>query len=188
MASLILMGIKHCGKSTQARILAKELALPFYDTDDVIEELCGKSPREIMRQGGQDAFYKAESDACRAIAERIKNGSAVIATGGGISCNATALDILHPLGKFIFLEADEKVVSERIIKEIKIAPDGSLSNVPAYIAKKNPHSIKDVRTIFHSFYEERTLLYSKIADASVFMTNASKEVNASLILETLKEF
>ena len=32
-------------------------------------------------------------------------------------------------------------------EEIKVAKDGSLSNMPAYIAKKNPRTIKEARKI-----------------------------------------
>ena len=39
MKSIILMGIKHCGKSTQGRLLGGMLSLPFMDTDDVIGDV-----------------------------------------------------------------------------------------------------------------------------------------------------
>ena len=45
--SIVLMGIKHCGKSTQGRIISKKLSVPFFDTDDVILEMTGKTPRQI---------------------------------------------------------------------------------------------------------------------------------------------
>ena len=50
MASIILMGIKHCGKSTQAALISKKLNMPKYDTDDVVEKLSGKTPRELYVQ------------------------------------------------------------------------------------------------------------------------------------------
>ncbi|MBQ7166675.1 MAG: shikimate kinase, partial [Treponema sp.] len=47
MDCIILIGIKHCGKSTQARLLSRELGAASYDTDDIIGDMTGKSPREI---------------------------------------------------------------------------------------------------------------------------------------------
>ncbi|WP_191014265.1 shikimate kinase [Treponema zioleckii] len=41
---LILMGIKHCGKSTQGKLLANHFDCNFFDTDDVILELTKKNP------------------------------------------------------------------------------------------------------------------------------------------------
>lgn len=83
---IILMGIKHCGKSTQGRMLGKDLGAPFYDTDTVIKKISGKSPREIFLEEGKDGFMEKEKDACFAIAQEIEEKQikkVVIATGGG---------------------------------------------------------------------------------------------------------
>jgi shikimate kinase len=201
---LILLGIKHCGKSTQGKRLAAHYGCPFYDTDDVIKEMTGLSPRELYSLQGEDAFLKAETAACqklvstlsadtRKISYSTESGvsakagklSAVIATGGGICNNKAALDVLHDIGFFVFLYAPEKVAADRIAREIVINKDGSLSGVPAYIEKKNPHSVDDVREIFHDFYVERTNLYMGIARVDVCMMPVSKEENTQRILEAL---
>jgi len=112
MSSIILLGIKHCGKSTQGRLLSKHFNCDFYDTDDEITALTGKSPREIYTDQGKDAFLAAEKDACQKLVERLAAQdkkdqiSSVIATGGGICNNPQALEVLHKSGKFVFLNAD----------------------------------------------------------------------------------
>lgn len=185
--SLVLMGIKHCGKSTQGRLLAKKLSLPFFDTDTLIEEATGKSPRQIYNESGADAFKDAEYEACKKLADELsaKGTDAVIATGGGICMNERAVETLRSLGKCVFLIADEKLASDRIVREAVTEEDGTLSNLPAYIACKNPSTILDVRKIFHDFYVERTKLYSRIADLCVEMRQASKEENLARILDAL---
>ena len=70
MKSIILMGIKHCGKSTQAKLVAKELKMPVFDTDSLIEESTGFSPREIFSLKGEGAFKEAELEACRFLKEK----------------------------------------------------------------------------------------------------------------------
>ncbi|MEE3315022.1 MAG: shikimate kinase [Treponema sp.] len=187
MRSLILMGIKHCGKSTQGRLLAKKLALPFFDTDTVIEEMSGKSPRKIYNESGAEAFKEAEYEACKNLAEELKSKGtdAVIATGGGICTNPRAVEILKSLGTCIFLIADEKLAADRIVREAKLSDDGELCNLPAYIACKSPSTILDVRHIFHDFYVERTKLYSTIADISVKMQQLPKDENLKSILEAI---
>jgi len=184
MTSIILMGIKHCGKSTQGKILSEKLGLPFYDTDDLITENTGKTPRQIYDAGGQTAFILAETEACVKLAESLKKAekSAVIATGGGICNNPKALEALHPLGNFVFLNSEEKTACDRIVREIKKDEKGNMSNLPSYIAKKNPRSEEDVRNIFHEFFLERVKIYSEIADVTVQMTAESKSVNADKIL------
>ena len=186
MDSIILMGIKHCGKSTQGKILSKKLDVKFYDTDSVVEQMTGKTAREIYAQNGKDAFLDAELKACEFIASDAGNNKCVIATGGGICNNTKALEVLRKIGKFVFLNAQEKTACDRIVREVKIEKDGSLSNLPAYISKNNPHSLDEVRAIFHEFYVNRVKIYTQIADICVEMENAPKDVNALQICNALK--
>ena len=66
MSSIILLGIKHCGKSTQGKLLAKYFNCPFFDTDDEIEVLTGKSPRQIYTEQGKEARFKTRLEQIRA--------------------------------------------------------------------------------------------------------------------------
>ena len=94
--------------------------------------------------------------------------------------------MITKVSTFVFLNSQEKIAAKRILSEVKIEEDGSLSNMPAYIAKKNPHSLSEVRSIFHEFFEERVRMYKGIADFSVTMKNASKSINTEQILAALK--
>ncbi|MBQ0052730.1 MAG: hypothetical protein KBT11_11810 [Treponema sp.] len=186
MDSIILLGIKHCGKSTQGKLLSKHFGCPFFDTDDEVTALTGKSPREIYTEQGKDAFLEAEKNACQALAEKIGAEKCIIATGGGICNNQPALDALHKIGKFIFLNSDEETACNRIIREIQYEADGSMKNLPAYIAKENPSDITDVRKIFHNFYIERQKIYKSLSDIEIKLEHsASKQENLQKILETL---
>ena len=196
MSTIILLGIKHCGKSTQGKLLAKHYGCPFYDTDDEITALAGKNPREIYANLGKEAFLKAEKEACDALAKKILENSssesgvnAVIATGGGICNNPEALSTLHGIGKFIFMNVDEKTAANRIVWEIKYDSDGGMKNLPAYIANKNPKNVQDVRSIFHEFYEERKKIYEDLCDISVKLEHsATKYENLEkIITEVSKE-
>ncbi len=186
--SIILMGIKHCGKSTQGRIISKKLSVPFFDTDDVIFEMTGKTPRQIYTEFGNEGFQEAEEKACSFLLEKINSSAeknAVIATGGGICGNKKALDVLKKIGTFVFLKTPERIASFRVLREISVAQDGTLSNVPAFIAKKNPRSIADAKKIFHDFFIERELIYEQLADVVIDMSGSSKEANAAKIIEAV---
>ena len=186
--SIILMGIKHCGKSTQGRIISKKLSVPFFDTDDVIFEMTGKTPRQIYTELGNEGFQEAEEKACSFLLEKINSSAeknAVIATGGGICGNKKALDVLKKIGTFVFLKTSERIASFRVLREISVAQDGMLLNVPAFIAKKNPRSIADAKKIFHDFFIERELIYEQLADVVIDMSSSSKEANARKIIETV---
>ena len=189
MDCIILMGIKHCGKSTQARLLAQTFGIPSYDTDDLISGLTGKSPRDLYRDGGPGAFQAAEAEACRQLAARLMADGerAVIATGGGICNNEAALAALRPLGRFVFLNAPEDAAADRIIREARELPAGGFENLPAYIADKSPRSLLEIRSIFHAFYAERTARYARTADITVDMGRAGKEENAARIAALLAD-
>lgn len=186
--SIILMGIKHCGKSTQGRIISKKLSVPFFDTDDVIFEMTGKTPRQIYTELGNEGFQEAEEKACSFLLEKINSSAeknAVIATGGGICTNKKALDVLKKIGTFIFLKTPERIASFRVLREISVAQDGTLLNVPAFIAKKNPRSVADAKKIFHDFFIERECIYEQLADVVIDMSSSSKEANAAKIIESV---
>lgn len=177
--SYIFVGIKHSGKSTQGKFLAKRLGFPFYDTDEMITSETGKTPRQIYTENGADAFMKAETDACTKL--KLLNKNLIIATGGGICDNENALAILHELGKFIFIKIPEHVAANRITRKIYIRQDGSMTGVPAYIAKENPKNIDDIKKIFHGYYERRTQKYEQIADVSIDLQDAPAWKNANNI-------
>lgn len=186
--SIILMGIKHCGKSTQGRIISKKLSVPFFDTDDVIFEMTGKTPRQIYTELGNEVFQEAEEKACSFLLEKINSSAeknAVIATGGGICGNKKALDVLKKIGTFVFLRTPERIASFRVLREISVAQDGTLLNVPAFIAKKNPRSVADAKKIFHDFFIERECIYEQLADVVIDMSSSSKEANATKIIESV---
>ena len=182
--SLILMGIKHCGKTTQGKRLARHFGCDFFDTDDLILEQTGMTPRALYATQGSDAFLRAEENACRILSGR--HGSpCVVATGGGICNNAGAVELLRGMGTFVFLNADETTACDRIIREIHIQENGNLGNLPAYIARENPRSIDDVRKSFHRFYVARQSLYKAICDIRVDMKAAPKAENMAQILAAL---
>lgn len=177
--TLVLTGIKHCGKSTQGKLLSSYFGCGFFDTDDLVTEMTGKTPREIYSEEGRDAFMKAEFEACKFLAS--KDGVFVVSTGGGICNNESAVAELKKIGVFIFLNSDEATACDRIIKEAKILDNGELSNLPAYIAKENPKSIDDVRNSFHNFYVERQKIYKSLCDIEVEMLHLSKTENMERI-------
>ncbi len=184
-SAYILLGIKHSGKTTLGQMLADRFECAFFDTDAVITEQTGLFPRDIYASQGPAGFMIAEENACRTLAEKYTGKELVISTGGGICDNAPALNILRSMGTFIFLEVPENLAADRIIRKMTKSSDGTLGNLPAYIAKKNPDTENDVRTIFHDLYAARTETYRTIADVTVKLEDAPKNLNLDNILKAL---
>ncbi len=184
---IILLGIKHCGKSTLGRMLAAQFNCPFFDTDDIITEMTGSPPRKIYQEEGEQAFMEAEARACEHLEHHIASlgeDEYIIATGGGICNNQRALDSLQRLGFSLFLEVPEEIAAQRILDEIEWE-DGTMKNLPAYIASENPSTPEEVATIFSGFYKERTTRYRKLAQITCRLKGETPEENCQLLREAL---
>ena len=59
---IILCGFTSSGKTTIGQLLAKELDLPFFDTDQMITEQNHMTIREIFDKGGETLFRDMEHE------------------------------------------------------------------------------------------------------------------------------
>ncbi|MGP1459602.1 MAG: shikimate kinase [Treponema sp.] len=187
--SLILLGIKHSGKTTQGKLLARHFNLPFIDIDFVIEKMTGLSPRRLYTEKSAAAFMLAEENACKKTAELLDGKSAVIAAGGGICDNTPALVFLRPLGDFVYLCVPEKLAADRILAKAFKNYSAQWENLPAYIAAKNPVTEDECRAAFHDFYTARTAVYRAISDCTAVLCDnftSSKDGNFQKILAALE--
>ena len=174
MDSIIIVGMKHSGKSSLGKGLATNLSIPFFDTDAIIEEQTKLPVRQLFVEKGESAFKNAEVESCKFLENQFQNNtSLVIATGGGICDNPEAIKILKSIGKFVLLNVPEKTCLERILHNSQ--KTGSL---PGYISRENPKSQEDIKNIFHRFYERRMKSYREICDFEFYPNSvASKSQN-----------
>ncbi len=177
MKSIVLMGMKHCGKTTLGVMLARRLRLPFIDLDQVVErieeERLGSpvSAREIYRLRGREAFGELEARGLQEIAGGPARPPrrAVIALGGGTIENAEAMAVLADIGSFLYLEEDEDVLFRRI----------AAGGLPPFLEGGDP------RENFHRLYEKRTALYRRRADAVVSLRGRTPGEGLDAILKVL---
>ncbi len=80
MSPIVLVGVPGAGKTTVGKLLAKNLGIDFFDSDQVIESRAGKSVSDIFTQDGEPAFRKLEHDV---IVELLDSSNVVLALGGG---------------------------------------------------------------------------------------------------------
>lgn len=185
--TIIFMGCKSCGKSTQGKAIAQSFNLPFVDTDLVIEQNTGMSVRDFYTKNGASAFMQAEEKVCHELAESYADQSVVISTGGGICENAPALTVLKGLGTFVFLKLPVKVSVQRIMNRITVDECGNFHNVPSYIMVKNPKTLDEISALLTERFEQRTQSYQTIADIIVDIKNAPQEENLKVILGALNQ-
>lgn len=80
MTAVVLVGAPGAGKSTVGRRLARRWAVPFRDSDQMIESEAGKTVAEIFVDEGEPAFRVMERDV---IARALDAHEGVLALGGG---------------------------------------------------------------------------------------------------------
>ncbi len=163
---IVLIGVKHSGKTTAGKLFAEQLDLPFFDIDTIIERQNGKTCRELYSSEGVEAFQKAEAEACKFFIEASKNivsGASgikgVVAVGGGLCDNTSAIELLHPVGFFVYLDVPNHIAFERILQT-----SNSSKSIPATFMHANPQNEEDMRKIFYEQYERRSNSYRAIAD------------------------
>ncbi len=166
--SIVLMGMKHCGKSTLGTMVAERYACEFYDLDEAVEMLNGEpgvSVRDIYARYGKDVFQRLEAAAAQRIRE--KGGkSFVLALGGGTIENAQAMEHIRPMGRLIYLREKPEILFMRIEK----------NGIPPFLSKDDPF------TDFLKLYERRAALYEGEADLVVDLNaKGIEEAFASLI-------
>ncbi|MCO8167644.1 shikimate kinase AroK [Pseudomonas sp. 21LCFQ02] len=102
MRNLILVGPMGAGKSTIGRLLAKELRLPFKDSDKEIELRTGANIPWIFDREGEAGFREREQ---AVIGELCAADGLVLATGGGAVMREANRKALHAGGRVVYLHA-----------------------------------------------------------------------------------
>ncbi len=111
MASIFLVGMMGCGKTTVGRRLATRLGLVFIDVDREVELRCGVAITTIFDLEGEAGFRRRESTL---IDELTQRPSVVLATGGGAVLAADNRAWLRGRGTVVYLKASASDLWQRL--------------------------------------------------------------------------
>nr|WP_314477165.1 shikimate kinase AroK [uncultured Pseudomonas sp.] len=167
MRNLILVGPMGAGKSTIGRLLAKELRLPFRDSDKEIELRCGANIPWIFDKEGEPGFRDREQ---AMIAELCSLDGVVVATGGGAVMREANRRALHEGGRVIYLHASVEQQVGRTARD---------RNRPL-LRTANPEAT------LRALLETRDPLYREIADLVVQTDERPPRMVVIDILERLQ--
>lgn len=109
--SSFLIGLPGSGKSTVGRQLARRLALPFFDSDHVIEQRLGCSIREFFEREGESRFRDIEASV---IDELTQGPASIVSTGGGSVLRPENRERLHQRGRVFYLKSTPEEVYRRL--------------------------------------------------------------------------
>lgn len=160
--NIVMIGMPGCGKTTTGKVLAQSLDYIFIDSDQLITEKTGKSPRQVVEEYGREFFLDIQDE----VVLSIKQNKCIISTGGGIVHSDTAMKYLKSIGFVLFLDTKYDIIEERMDASRKLVrTDGSLLEL----------------------YNERRPLYCKYADAIIDCDNADSQLLCNRILKLINQ-
>ena len=177
--NVILIGMKHCGKSTLGAALAARWQCLFSDVDTLIEErhACegggNLSVREIFAQHGEARFTELETavvcDLCLRLSDATDNH--VIAGGGRTALNKKVDELLAGLGVIVYLEGSPEEMFARVMQ----------TGVPAFVDQSDPAGH------FQELYRQRDPHYRRLANLTVNVDGLDVEAALERLCASLKE-
>lgn len=145
-APIFLVGMMGSGKSTLGRLLARELARPFVDLDERIEDRAGFSIPEIFARFGEPRFRDLES---AALAELRADRDLVVALGGGTPRRESNRAMLRAGGCVVYLRAQPETLVRRL---------------PHPSSRPLLRRAEDPQQTIQELLAEREPLYEEVAD------------------------
>ncbi|MFM2386734.1 MAG: hypothetical protein RL660_1491 [Bacteroidota bacterium] len=112
--NIYLVGFMGCGKSHWAKMLSREVNMPAFDMDNIIEDLSSESVYDLFYEKGEAYFREVEHQVVQDLA-RINKGY-LIACGGGTPCFHDNMNLMNERGATIYLKASPEFLFNRLVK------------------------------------------------------------------------
>ena len=200
---IFLIGMSRAGKTETGRALSKKLKAPFIDTDSCMEEIYGKTIRELYKIYGEKKFRLKEFECFSKIIEKIiekfspcsnetnavhcgcenavhcDDVNAIISTGGGYAENEALIKKLKDFSGIILIDT----APAEIFYRIKTAAHNE-GFYPAFLGE-NIKNEKDAEDRFFSIYERRMKIYRALSSFSINPKGLSPEETVDKIISSL---
>ncbi len=168
----ILMGIKHCGKTTIGKLLSTTLEMDFIDLDREVEKQYSPdlrvSFREVYRKVGRAGFAQLETAALKKLYTEVSK-PLILSLGGGTIENTKAVEILKQSGLKVYLKEKETTLYKRILS----------NGLPPFLDSSDP------RQQFHALYLKRDSMYTALADLTVKLEGRDPTEAAAAVLSAI---
>ena len=113
MSNIILIGFMGCGKSSIGRFMSEKYQYTLIDTDSYIEEQQKCTISEIFETKGEEYFRQLETQCLKELIDS-STDKMIIAVGGGLPMRKENRELLHELGKVVYLRAEIDTLEKRL--------------------------------------------------------------------------
>ena len=109
--TVVLIGMMGAGKTAVGNAVARNLGVPFLDSDEEIERAANTSVSEIFSRNGEAFFRARESE----VLVRLLSGQpCILSTGGGAFMSQDNRDAIAKRGVAVWLKADMELLWQRV--------------------------------------------------------------------------
>jgi shikimate kinase len=168
---VFLIGARGSGKSTVARLLARELGWSWLDADEELEKRYRQTIRAIFAAEGEASFRDKEANV---LEELCRLRRYVIATGGGVVLREGNRRTMRSSGRVLWLNADVETLWRRV--------QGDAST-----AERRPPLSVGGRAEIEEILRLREPLYRQCADGIVDTSGRTVEEIVAEIVRWLRE-
>ena len=133
--NIVLIGMMGCGKTTVGGLLAQKLDAEPADTDELVEQMEGRTIPEIFAADGEEYFRQAEERAAALLAGRT---GLVIACGGGLPLREGSIRPLKESGTVFFLRRDPGEIYDTVSMAGRPLGQGGKEAFLARFAQREP--------------------------------------------------
>ncbi|MBN1491543.1 MAG: hypothetical protein JXA69_16645 [Phycisphaerae bacterium] len=177
--NVVLIGMKHCGKSTLGAALAARWGCPFYDVDPMIEatHACDRgeslSVREILARHGEAYFAEIEGQAVCDLFIKLSqpDSSSVVALGGRTATNERICMLLAAMGLIVYL----KVAADELFTRVQ------RTGIPPFLAPDDPEGD------FHALCRHREGHYRRLAHVMVNLDGLDADTALEALVRAIEE-
>lgn len=177
---VVLLGMKHCGKSTIGTALAGRWGCPFHDVDVMIEatHACAReqqlSAAEIFAQHGAEYFRRLEGEVVCELDLKMQRaeGNHVVALGGRTALNPSIIKLLSDIGLLVHLRVSHRELLRRVKR----------TGLPRFLEKDNPDDH------FLNLCRERDPQYQRLANLSIDLNDLSVEEAVQQVASRIKAY
>lgn len=106
-----MIGMMGAGKTAVGTALARQLSVPFIDSDHEIERAANRSIAEIFKRDGE-AFFRARES--QVLARLLDGPVAIVSTGGGAWLNEDNRKLISRKGISVWLSAELDLLWTRV--------------------------------------------------------------------------